>query len=207
MPSRQEHQDHNRTFEVLVQGVGAASFEAQQMALINNELELPQSTEEFRGYINGYQVLLRAFLGVHSRLCVACEALAKEVDCITTAIVNMHLDENGRRQIFTLILAWMWRETDNHLSRMTNHQPPPSSPSMVAAAAVAIPACSDIAQCLKNGRILCLTTLPPALFSQPPPGITGDQTDPLALWQRPPATPGAPPSPAAPPGAPQPPPG
>ena len=165
MPSRQEHQDCNRTFEVLVQGVGAASLKAQQMALINDEFELPQSTEEFRAHINGYQVLLHAFLGVHSRLCVAHEALAKEVDCITTAVVNVCLDENGRRQIFTLILAWTWRETDNCLSRMINYQPPPSSPSMVAAAAVAIPAYSDIVQCLKNGRILCLTSLPPALFS------------------------------------------
>jgi len=165
MPSCQEHQDRNRMFEVLAQGVGTASFEAQQMALINNEFELPQSTEEFRGHINGYQVLLRAFLGVHSRLCVACEALAKEVDCITTTVINVHLDKKVRQQIFTLILAWTWRETNNCLTRMTNYRPPPSSPSMVAAAAVTVPAHSDIAQCLKNGCILHLTSLPPALFS------------------------------------------
>ena len=81
---------------MLVQGVVAASFKVQQMALINNEFELPQSTKEFRGYINGCQVLLHAFLGVHSRLHVACKALAKEVDCITTTIVGVCLDKNGR---------------------------------------------------------------------------------------------------------------
>jgi len=152
-------------------------------------------------------VSLHTFLGVHSHLFITCEALANEVDCITTTVVGTCLDDKVRRQIFTLILAWMWRETDNHLTRMTNYQPPPSSPSMVAAAAVVVPACSDIAQCLKNGRILHLTSLPPALFSQQPPGITGDQTDPLALWQRPPATPGALPLPAAPLGVPPLPPG
>ena len=60
MPHHQECLNCNRMFEVLVQGVGMASFEAQQMALINDELELPQSSEEFRGCINGYQVFLCA---------------------------------------------------------------------------------------------------------------------------------------------------
>ena len=41
MPRRQEHLNRNRMFEVLVQGVGTASFQVQQMALINDELELP----------------------------------------------------------------------------------------------------------------------------------------------------------------------
>ena len=91
---------------MLVQGVGAASFKVQQMALTNDEFELPQSTEEFRGCINGYQVLLRSFLGVHSRLCVAHEALAKEVDCTTTAVVNMHLDDKLCQGIHMLILTW-----------------------------------------------------------------------------------------------------
>ena len=159
------------------------------------------------GYLNGYQVSLRAFLGVHSRLCITCKALANEVDCIMTAIVNTCLDDKVRQQIFTLILAWMWRETNNCLTRMTNYRLPPSSPSMVAAAAMVVPAHSDIAQCLKSGCTLCLTSLPPALFSQQPPGITGDQMDPLALWQRPPVTPGALPPPSAPPVAPPPPPG
>ena len=90
---------------------------------------------------------------------------------------------------------------------MTNNRPPPSSPSMVAAAAVEAPAHSDIMTHLKSRCILCLTSLLPALISQQPPGITGDQTDPFALWLQPPVTPGAPPPPAAPPGAPPPPPG
>ena len=190
---------------MLVQGVGTASFEAHQMVLINEELELPQSTEEFRGCINGYQVFLHAFLGVHSCLHITCKALAKEVDHIMSTVVNMHLDDKVRQQTFTLILTWTWRETDNCFTRMMNCRPPPSSPSMVAAVAVVVPACSDIAQCLQNGCVLCLTSLPPALFSRQPPDITGDQTDPLALWQRPPVTPGAPPLPAAPPRAPLPP--
>ena len=41
MPRHQEHLNGNRTFEVLVQGVGTALFEVQQMVLINDELELP----------------------------------------------------------------------------------------------------------------------------------------------------------------------
>ena len=53
MPCHQECLNRNRTFEVLVQGVGVMSFEAQQMVLINEEPELPQSAEEFRGCING----------------------------------------------------------------------------------------------------------------------------------------------------------
>ena len=63
------------------------------MALINDELELPQSAKEFRGYINSYQVFLCALLGVHSCLCIAYKALTDEVDCITSTIVNMHLDD------------------------------------------------------------------------------------------------------------------
>ena len=136
---------------MLVQGVGAASFEVQQMVLIDDELELPQSTEEFRGYINGYQVFLRAFLGVHSRLHITCKALTDEANCITTMIVNVCLDDKLRRGICTLILTWMWRETNNHLTRMTNYQLPASSPSMVAAAAMEVPACSDIAKHLESG--------------------------------------------------------
>ena len=120
MPSHQEHQDRNRTFEVLVQGVGTSSFKAQQMAPIDDELELPQSTEEFRGCINGYQVFLRAFLGVHSRICVTCKALTNEVDCITTAVINVCLDDKLHREICMLILTWTWRETNNCLTRMTN---------------------------------------------------------------------------------------
>ena len=119
----------------------------------------------------------------------------------------MHLDDKLRRGICVLIFAWAWRETDNCLTRMTNCRPPASSPSMVAAAAVEVPAHSDIAKHLKSGRILHLTSLPPALISQQLPGITGDQTDPLAMWQRPPATPGAPPPPTVPPVVPPPPPG
>jgi len=176
------------------------------VALINDEFVLPQSAQEFRGCINGYQVLLCAFLGVHSCLCITCKALTNEVDCITTAVVNMCLDNKVRRGICTLILAWTWRETDNCLTRMTNCRPPSSSPSTVAAAAVKVPACSDITEHLESGRTLCLTSLPPALFSRQLPGVTGDQMDPLALWQRPPATPKALPPPAAPPGAPPPPP-
>ena len=68
MPRHQECLNCNRTIEVLVQGVGAALFEAQQMVLIDDELELPQSAEEFRGCINGYQVFLHAFMGVHCHL-------------------------------------------------------------------------------------------------------------------------------------------
>ena len=92
---------------MLVQGVGAASFKAQQMVLINDELELPQSAEEFRGYINGYQVFLHAFLGVHSRLCITCKALTNEADCITTAIIDVCLDDKLHQGICTLILTWM----------------------------------------------------------------------------------------------------
>ena len=91
------------------------------MALINNKFELPQSAEEFRGCINGYQVFLCTFLGVHSRLHITCKALTNEADCITTTVVNMHLDDKVDRQIFTLILTWTWRETNNCLTRMTNH--------------------------------------------------------------------------------------
>ena len=120
LPSHQELRNCNRTFEVLVQGVGAASFKVQQMALTDDKLELPQSTEEFRGYINGYQVFLHTFLGVHSRLCITCKALANEVDCITTTVIGMCLDEKVCQQIFTLILTWTWRETNNCLTRMTN---------------------------------------------------------------------------------------
>ena len=90
---------------MLVQGVGAASFEVQQMVLINDKLELPQSTEEFRGCINGHQVFLCTFLGVHSRLCITCKSLTDEVDHITTAIINMHLDDKLRRGICMLILT------------------------------------------------------------------------------------------------------
>ena len=88
---------------MLVQGVGAASFEAQQMVLINDELELPQSSEEFRGCINGYQVFLCAFLGVHSCLCITCKALTNEVDCIASTTC---LDDKVRRKICLLILTW-----------------------------------------------------------------------------------------------------
>ena len=73
-----------------------------------------------------------------------------------------------------------------------NYQPPFSSPSVVAAAAVSVSACSDIVTHLKNGRILCLTSLPPALISQQLPGVTGDQMGGLAMWPRQPEAPGAP---------------
>ena len=91
------------------------------MVLINDELELPQSTEEFRGCINGYQVFLHAFLGVHSHLCITCKALTNKVDHITTVIVNMCLDDKLCRGIHMLILTRTWRETDNCLTRMTNY--------------------------------------------------------------------------------------
>ena len=121
------------------------------MVLINDELELPQSAEEFRGCINGCQVFLHAFLGVHSCLCITCKALTNGADCIMTAIVNMCLDDKLRQGIHTLILTWTWRETNNCLTRMTNYQPPVSNPSMVAVAAAEVPACSDIAKHLKSG--------------------------------------------------------
>ena len=78
---------------MLVQEVGATSFEAQQMVLITDELKLLQSSEEFRGCINGCQVFLRTFLGVHSRLCITCKALTEEVDCIASTVVNTCLDD------------------------------------------------------------------------------------------------------------------
>ena len=78
---------------MLVQGVGAVSFKAQHVVLINDELELPQSAEEFRGCINGHQVFLRVLLGVHSHLHIAHKALRDEVDCITSMIVNVHVDD------------------------------------------------------------------------------------------------------------------
>ena len=97
-----------------------APFEAQQMALIDDELELSQSTEEFRGHINGYQVFLHTFLGVHSHLYITCKALTNKADCITTAIVNMCLDDKLRQGICMLILTWTQRETKDYLTRMTD---------------------------------------------------------------------------------------
>ena len=90
---------------------------------------------------------------------------------------------------------------------MTNHRLPLSSPSMVAAAAVEVPAHSDIAKHLKSGQRLCLTSLPHAFVHQQPPGIAGDQMDPLAMWPQPPAAPGAPSLPTVPPAVPPLPPG
>ena len=78
---------------------------------------------------------------------------------------------------------------------------------MVAAAAVEVPAHSDIAKCLKSGCVLHLTSLLPALINQQLLGVAGDQTDPLMMWQRPPASPGALPPPTVPLSVPPPPPG
>ena len=52
-----------------------------------------------------------------------------------------------------------------------------------------------------------LTSSLPDLIGQQPPGIARDQTDSLAMWQQPPATPGAPPLPTVPPAVPPLPPG
>ena len=114
---------------------------------------------------------------------VTCNSLTKEADCITSTIVNMHLDDKVRQGICPLILTWMWRETDNCLTKLTNCQPPASSPSMVVAAAVLVLACLDIVKHLKSGRILFLTSLPPALISQQLPSVTGDQAGGLVMWQ------------------------
>jgi len=172
------------------------------MVLINDELDLPQTSEEFRGYINGYLVFLRAFLGVRSRLYITYEALANETDCITSTIVNMCLDERERRGMCLLILTWVWRETDHYLTKIVNFQPPAASPTLVASAVVLVPAYSDIVTHLRSGRILFLTTLPPALISvRGPTGITGEQVGGMAMWPPRPGPP-APPSPAPPPIAP-----
>jgi len=124
-PSRNMLRRQGQAYTISGLGQGSIMQDGLQMILENDEVELPESMEEMRGFIEGYFCLCVAFLGLHNRAVIEYrdEVVARR-NTMLWQIEADYVDLESRRTAWVTIMAFITCVMNNYLTQLEMHEPP-----------------------------------------------------------------------------------
>ena len=138
------------------------------MMLANDAIGLPDSSEEFRGYPEGYAVILLALCSEHNRAVQDYRAnILDHQSKIITYIEQMFPNVVHHCTAWAVVLMYIYRMMNDYLTRLLTAQPPTITGTPAVGAPPVAPDFSYIMEELVSGRLLQITSLPDVFFEMP----------------------------------------
>jgi len=169
-PNRNQLRHRNQVYMATVTEGGAAGLPAINVMLTDSELHLPQSSEEFRGYIEGFSVACDAFLGPHSRILANFKTQVANIrNDLITNIEQFYPSMEQRRLAWALILMYIYRLFNDYFKQLLAADMPVATGTLALRAPAVAPDFSPIRERLMEGNLLNnLTTLPSTFYENAP---------------------------------------
>jgi hypothetical protein len=143
-PSRAIAANRNQVYNTLAIGTGTAQVTAVELVLANDEVELPQTSETFRGMLEGYYVLALAVLGPHNRAINEYYLMVvRHRANLITLIEQSYPDKRQHVWIFAVVLTFIFHLFNDYLSQVLA-LPPPDTTGVPLPEALPVPPFADI---------------------------------------------------------------
>ena len=169
-PNKDDLNSRNVSYMTVSSGAGTAGLPAVNVMLMDKEVAPPTSSEQFRGYIEGYSVACAAFLGNHSRIVRAYnDQVVNRRNEIISSIEGFYEYEEDRRAAWATILMFLYRIFNNWFIQTLAGEVPLVTGTPGQGAPDAAPDFSVILESVVSGKVLQLTTLSPDFYQRPPP--------------------------------------
>jgi len=186
-PARSQLTERNRVYTAMAVGTGTANMPAVVMMMGDNEVELPEGSEQFRGYLEGTYVFYLCIYGRYNRAVTAFYAdVVRDRGTLISQLELFFPNILERRTIFAVVLTYIFRLFNDYTSGLLSVGPATAT-GTPAAGAPAVPPFYEIRQALVAGRLPWLTTLPPGLLvpadnpaPAAPPALPRQQVPPAA---------------------------
>ena len=121
-------------------GAGMAQMSTVTMMLADDAIGLPDSSEEFRGYLEGYAVILLALCSKHNRAVQDYRAnILDRQSKIITYIEQMFPNLVHHCTAWAVVLMYIYRMMNDYLTRLLTAQPPTITGTPVVGAPPAAP--------------------------------------------------------------------
>jgi len=165
-PNWKAYQKQSRAYTIVGLGTGAAQEDMVQMLMDNDDVELPESSEQFRGFLEGQYVLMLAFVGSHNRLVQSYDEHIMQQRTEIIEIIELEYDKPVQcRTVWVIIMAFIHRTFNNYLTQLERHPPPTvaggPAPGMPTEAA----SFYDVYDFLSHGRVEFLTKIPECMLA------------------------------------------
>ncbi len=137
--------------------------------LMDNEVALPLSGEEFRGYIEGYSVARDAFLGSHNQILNNYKAQVVDFqNKIISLIEQFYRRDEDHCLAWAVVLMYIYRNFNDYFTQTLAGEVPIVTGAPAPRALTSAPDFGVIKQKLVLGTLLSLTLLPPTFYDQAP---------------------------------------
>ena len=167
--TRHELRHRNQVYMAVVTGAGTAQLPAVNMLVADDDLDLPNSSEEFRGYIEGYYVICVGVLGYHNRaLADYNDNLVLRRSEMISMIEQMYPDMAQRRLAWAVIMMYIYRMMNDYLNQLLAAERPVHTGTVAVRAPLQPPDFGVVRREIAAGRLLMLTSLPASFYEVPP---------------------------------------
>jgi len=165
-PNRKAYRKQSKAYTIVGLGTGAAQEDVVQMLMDNKDVELPESSEQFRGFLEGQYVLMLAFVRSHNRLVQSYDEHIMQQRMEIIEMIELEYNKPiQRRTVWVIIMACIHRTFRDYLTQLERHPPPMvaggPAPSMPKEAA----SFYDVYDFLSHGRVEFLTKIPECLLA------------------------------------------
>lgn len=166
-PNRKAYRKEERVYTIVGLGTGTAQEDVLKMLLDNEEFELPDSSEQFRGFLEGMYVAAVAFEGANNRAVIAYKAHVLDQRTEIISRIELEYDSHDeRRTAWVIIMAKIYRIFNDYNGKLERSPPPEALGERGATVPGAVPPFHEIPAAVADARVESLCKIPSSLFAE-----------------------------------------